>query len=127
MKVSGQLVTGMPFAVAAATSRLRLGHGLEPGTDLGPMAADRFRDKVDAHVADAVAHGARVVAGGSRPDRRGWFYEPTVLDRLARRWDYAGPRWHLRIALAILLATFLAVAVLDDPAFYDSEPTEQLP
>lgn len=60
-------------------SALRLGHGLDEGTDLGPMAADRFRDKVDDHVADAVARGARVVAGGGRPDRRGWFYEPTVL------------------------------------------------
>ena len=66
-------------ALAAAVSRLRLGHGLEPATDLGPMAADRFRDKVDLHVAEAVAGGARVVTGGGRPDRRGWFYEPTVL------------------------------------------------
>lgn len=66
-------------AVAAEVASLRLGHGLDAGTDLGPMAADRFRDKVDAHVSDAVAAGARVVTGGGRPDRRGWFYEPTVL------------------------------------------------
>jgi Flp pilus assembly protein TadB len=55
------------------------------------------------------------------------YYAPTMLDRLARRWEHAGPRWHLRIALAILLATFLATAVLDDPAFYDPAPIEQLP
>ncbi len=43
------------------------------------MADDRFRDKVDAHVRDAVARGARVLTGGKRADRSGWFYEPTVL------------------------------------------------
>jgi acyl-CoA reductase-like NAD-dependent aldehyde dehydrogenase len=66
-------------AVTAKVAGLRLGHGLDEGTDLGPMAADRFRDKVTAHVEDAVRHGARVVTGGGRPDRRGWFFEPTVL------------------------------------------------
>jgi hypothetical protein len=59
--------------------------------------------------------------------RRHHRYEPTVLDRMARRWDHAGPRWHLRIALAVLLGTLLATAALDDPAFYDPEPTEQMP
>jgi acyl-CoA reductase-like NAD-dependent aldehyde dehydrogenase len=66
-------------AVTAKVAGLRLGHGLEAGTDIGPMAADRFRDKVSAHVDDAVSRGARVVAGGGRPDRKGWFFEPTVL------------------------------------------------
>jgi acyl-CoA reductase-like NAD-dependent aldehyde dehydrogenase len=66
-------------AVAAKVSGLRLGHGLDTGTDIGPMAADHFRDKVTAHVEDAVRRGARVVTGGNRPDRPGWFFEPTVL------------------------------------------------
>ncbi len=66
-------------AVTAKVAELRLGHGLEPGTDVGPLAADRFRDKVADHIDDAVRRGARVVAGGGRPDRPGWFFEPTVL------------------------------------------------
>ncbi|MTV25000.1 aldehyde dehydrogenase [Nitriliruptoraceae bacterium ZYF776] len=65
--------------VAAKASALRIGHGLDPGTDLGPLAADRFRDKVEDHVARATAGGARIVTGGQRPDRAGWFLEPTVL------------------------------------------------
>lgn len=65
--------------VAAQVATLRLGPGLEPGTDLGPLAADRFRDKVERHVASAVADGARVLTGGATPDRPGYFYEPTVL------------------------------------------------
>lgn len=66
-------------AVTAKVAALRLGHGLDTGTDLGPLAADRFRDKVEHHVAEAVAGGARVLTGGATPDRAGYFYEPTVL------------------------------------------------
>jgi acyl-CoA reductase-like NAD-dependent aldehyde dehydrogenase len=60
---------------------LRLGHGLDEGTDVGPLRAERFREKVERHVADATARGARVVTGGTRPDQpdRGYFYRPTVL------------------------------------------------
>ena len=66
-------------AVASNVAALRLGPGLESGTDLGPLAADRFRSKVDGHVADAVRDGARILTGGRAPERAGYFYEPTVL------------------------------------------------
>jgi acyl-CoA reductase-like NAD-dependent aldehyde dehydrogenase len=66
-------------AVTAKVEGLTLGHGLEAGTDIGPLAADRFRDKVTGHVEDAVRRGARITTGGGRPDRPGWFLEPTVL------------------------------------------------
>ncbi|HEX6383146.1 MAG TPA: aldehyde dehydrogenase family protein [Anaerolineae bacterium] len=60
---------------------LRLGPGLESTTDVGPMADARYRAKVEDHVADAVNRGARVLAGGKRPQQfeRGFYYEPTVL------------------------------------------------
>jgi betaine-aldehyde dehydrogenase len=60
---------------------LVLGDPLDDRTDLGPMARDQFRSKVERQVADAVARGARVLAGGRRPPHqpRGYFYEPTVL------------------------------------------------
>jgi acyl-CoA reductase-like NAD-dependent aldehyde dehydrogenase len=66
-------------AIVAKVAGLRLGPGIEPTTDVGPMAAARFREKVDRHVRDAVGRGARVVHGGSRVDGPGYFYEPTVL------------------------------------------------
>ncbi|HUH06323.1 MAG TPA: aldehyde dehydrogenase family protein [Egibacteraceae bacterium] len=68
-------------AVRAKVEGLRLGHGLDEGTDMGPLVAERFRDKVERHVADAVQRGATVVSGGTRPVKpeRGWFYSPTVL------------------------------------------------
>jgi acyl-CoA reductase-like NAD-dependent aldehyde dehydrogenase len=65
--------------LAAKVGALRLGHGLETDTDMGPLAAAPFRDKVAEHIAQAVGTGARVVTGGGVPARDGWFFEPTVL------------------------------------------------
>jgi acyl-CoA reductase-like NAD-dependent aldehyde dehydrogenase len=47
--------------------------------DLGPLISEEQRDKVAGLVDDAVARGARALAGASSPERTGWFYEPTVL------------------------------------------------
>ncbi|MGE5334747.1 MAG: aldehyde dehydrogenase family protein, partial [Nitrososphaerota archaeon] len=60
---------------------LRLGSGMNPETDVGPMIGAQYRAKVEAHVEDARSRGARVLAGGQRPadQPRGFFYEPTVL------------------------------------------------
>ena len=60
---------------------LRLGSGLNPETDVGPMIGAQYRAKVEAHVEDARSRGARILAGGQRPagQPRGFFYEPTVL------------------------------------------------
>lgn len=66
------------------TRSLKIGSGLDPGTDLGPLISARQRDDVHARVQDAVAHGARVLCGGRVPPRhpRGFFYEPTILTRV---------------------------------------------
>src|SRR5260221_5598318 len=60
---------------------LRLGSGLDPRTDVGPMVGDRYRAKVEAHVAEARARGARVLVGGRGPAALPPRYlsEPTVL------------------------------------------------
>ncbi len=60
---------------------LKLGSGLEPDTDVGPMLRNHFREKVEAQVADAVKSGARVLVGGKRPSHltRGYFLEPAVI------------------------------------------------
>ena len=61
------------------TRRLRVGDPLRPDTDLGPMTLERQRALVEEHVKDAVARGAKLLAGGARPPGRGFFYPPTVL------------------------------------------------
>lgn len=65
---------------------LNLGPGMEPDTDIGPMIGDTYRAKVEEHVNEATAKGARVLAGGRRPPQfpRGYFYEPTVLTNVNR-------------------------------------------
>jgi betaine-aldehyde dehydrogenase len=70
-------------AVAGRADRIRLGNGLDPQTESGPLVSAAQRDKIEAYVASARAEGARVVAGGRRPDdpelQAGFFYRPTVL------------------------------------------------
>ena len=60
---------------------LVLGDPLDDSTDLGPMARERFRTRVEEQVADAAERGARILTGGKRPPGlpKGYFYEPTVL------------------------------------------------
>ena len=65
--------------LARAISALKFGDGFEPDVTLGPLINDAAVSKVEAHVADAVARGARVLSGGKRPLRGGSFFEPTLL------------------------------------------------
>jgi acyl-CoA reductase-like NAD-dependent aldehyde dehydrogenase len=58
---------------------LKVGDGLDPSTDVGPMINRTQRDRVEALVTDARSKGVEVVAGGGRPSGRGYFFEPTVL------------------------------------------------
>jgi len=65
--------------LVTAVSALRVGAGLSGPTDQGPLIDERALAKVEAHVADAVAQGARIASGGRRHALGGNFYEPTVL------------------------------------------------
>jgi succinate-semialdehyde dehydrogenase/glutarate-semialdehyde dehydrogenase len=65
---------------AGKARKLQVGPGLDRATDVGPMIHERQLEVVEAHVEDAVARGARVLAGGSRRRDLGPnFYSPTVL------------------------------------------------
>ena len=65
--------------LADAMGKLKVGNGLDPDTDVGPLVNADTRDKVAAFVDDALAKGARLVCGGKRPNGPGFFYPPTVL------------------------------------------------
>ena len=69
---------GRRFAERLAA--LRVGPGLDDGTELGPLVNEDTRSKVASLVEDATKTGSRVITGGHAPDRRGYFYQPTVLD-----------------------------------------------
>ena len=62
-----------------AVAQLRVGDGLKGPTDQGPLIDTRALAKVEEHLADAVAKGARIVQGGRRHSLGGTFFEPTVL------------------------------------------------
>lgn len=82
--------------LAAAVAKLRIGDGLKGDTEQGPLIDDKALAKVEEHVADALAKGARVLSGGKRHALGGNFYEPTLLvdvrtDMLIAREETFGP------------------------------------
>jgi succinate-semialdehyde dehydrogenase/glutarate-semialdehyde dehydrogenase len=69
--------------LAEAMGALVVGPGLEPGVQVGPLVNESSREKVDELVTGAADGGAGVLTGGRAPERRGWFYPPTVLRDVA--------------------------------------------
>jgi len=65
--------------LAAKVAALRVGIGTESGVNQGPLIDAQALAKVEAHVADAVEKGARILTGGKRHALGGTFFEPTVL------------------------------------------------
>ncbi len=67
--------------LAGRFSQVVVGNQFDPDTQMGPLAAERQRDRVLGYVAKGIAEGATLAAGGGRPAHldRGWFVEPTVF------------------------------------------------
>ena len=65
--------------MAEAVKGLKVGNGLEDGTQQGPLIDLRAVEKVEEHIADATAKGAKVAAGGGRHALGGSFFQPTLL------------------------------------------------
>lgn len=67
-------------AFVAGARALRIGSGLDPATQMGPLIHERRIAEMDAFVSDATRLGGRLLCGGARVDRPGSFYMPTVLE-----------------------------------------------
>jgi acyl-CoA reductase-like NAD-dependent aldehyde dehydrogenase len=69
--------------------RLKIGDGMQPDAELGPMFSRAQRERTKEHVADAVENGADLLTGGKEPEgeayERGYFYRPTVLGNADHR------------------------------------------
>lgn len=83
-------------AFGAATARLKVGHGLDPNVDIGPMTRLSVAEKCRQQIADALSSGARLVTGGKANALGGNFVTPTVLadvtdDMLIAREETFGP------------------------------------
>ena len=82
--------------LAKKAAALVVGDGLAGVTSQGPLINERALQKVEAHVADALGHGAKLLTGGARHANAGTFYQPTVLrdvapDALLTREETFGP------------------------------------
>lgn len=65
--------------LVAAVSRLKVGPGMEAGSEQGPLIDMGAVEKVEAHIADAVAKGATIATGGARHSLGGSYFQPTVI------------------------------------------------
>ncbi len=79
--VAHGLHDGFVERLAAGARELRIGHGVDPTVELGPLVSEAQRARVEDLIDDASAAGAEIVCGGRRPDvgLPGWFLEPVVV------------------------------------------------
>lgn len=77
--LQGKIADDFTSRFVDATNDLRVGNGLEPETQMGPMANERRVPALEALLSDAVARGGRILAGGRRIGNGGSFFEPTVI------------------------------------------------
>lgn len=83
--------------LADATRKLKLGHGTDKASTMGPVTTPQSLDKLTRQVEDAQKYGGKVLVGGKKPDGlEGYFFEPTVIadmtqDMLLTREETFGP------------------------------------
>ena len=86
--VEAPIVERFVAAVAERADQIRLGSGTDDATEAGALISAEHRAKVEGYVSGAIAEGARVVAGGRRPDepglQDGFYYRPTVITDVRR-------------------------------------------
>ncbi len=97
--------------VAEYARRLRVGNGLDAGTQIGPLISDRQRTRVLEYIASGRAEGGEVVTGGGTVGDAGYFVEPTV---------FTGGRADMRIVREEIFGPVLTVMPFDD---LDDVPT----
>ena len=74
-RVFDRLIEG----VAQEAGKLRIGHGLNPETQMGPLVSQEQLDRVSGYVAQGRSDGAKIITGGARIGSEGYFMAPTIL------------------------------------------------
>ena len=77
--VEDRIFDDFSAAVAEAASQVKIGPGLDPATQLGPLISQEQFDKVTGYLREGLADGARALTGGNRFGDTGYFVEPTVF------------------------------------------------
>lgn len=104
--------------LAAAAGSLKVGRGIDDGTEQGPLIDANAVTKIEEHIADALAKGGRLVAGGHRHALGGTFFEPTVIADATQDMLVAGEETFGPLAPVIRFETEdQAVAMANDTEF----------
>jgi aldehyde dehydrogenase (NAD+) len=92
-----------------AVEAMTVGDPLDPATEIGPLVAQRQRDRVEGYLELGQQEGAKIATGGGRPKGldRGWYVEPSVFVDVDNS---------MRIAQEEIFGPVLAVIAYDDPA-----------
>jgi succinate-semialdehyde dehydrogenase/glutarate-semialdehyde dehydrogenase len=117
---------------AARMRALRVGDPMDPAAELGPLATEEIIDRLADQVERTVSGGARVVVGGHRMARPGYFYEPTVLAGIPERSPARGEEFFGPVALLFRVPSFeAAIALANETPFglgsslWSTDPREQ--
>jgi betaine-aldehyde dehydrogenase len=96
-------------ALAAAVGAMKVGDALDPETEVGPLVAERQRDRVEGYIGIGQDEGAKIAVGGGRPEGldAGWFVEPTL---------FVGVENSMRIAQEEIFGPVLSLIAYDDDA-----------
>src|SRR3989344_4503818 len=79
-----KIATQFAMMLKEQAEALRIGDPLDPATDVGPLVNEQALRDVEAQVQSSIAKGARVLTGGKRLERKGYFYPPTVLTQVEK-------------------------------------------
>jgi acyl-CoA reductase-like NAD-dependent aldehyde dehydrogenase len=80
--VHERIYRSLAQALTELARAVRVGDGLDPASELGPVSTEPQLQRVQELVADAKTAGGRILAGGSRTGARGYFYAPTLFEEL---------------------------------------------
>jgi acyl-CoA reductase-like NAD-dependent aldehyde dehydrogenase len=105
--VHRSLYSDVVDALAGAASRQVLGDPFDPSTTMGALVNKKQQERVLGYIENGQAEGARLVAGGGRPDRPGFFVEPTI---------FADVDNDMTIAREEIFGPVGSVIAFDDPA-----------
>lgn len=105
--VSRELEPAFTQLCVDQAKKLKLGNGLEPDVQIGPMQSPKMLSRTERLLDDAVQKGAKVLCGGGRPEgmKRGYFFQPTVMNRVEH---------HMLLMQEEPFSPILPVAVFDE-------------
>ena len=76
--------------LAERVAAMNVGDGMQEGTDIGPLISTDAVKKVQTHLDDAVSKGAKIIEGGTKSDKGGTFFTPTVVTGMSQDMQIAG-------------------------------------